>query len=732
VSSSSSGSGALGDTSDFRAIFFEEADEHVAAIESVLLRLNQAAPDAEDLNAIFRAAHSIKGTSGMLGFTEITSVTHVLENLLDDLRKGERQLTEEALDLMLRAGDMVKMQVAFRRGTLQEAPDSVAIEQELRALMERDVGGRAAPRRYAVRLGPLAVPIDGAELDLMLSGLGEMGKVEAGAMNNAAGGEILFEVELSGAEADLRSVLALVVPAEAIHVDKVGDAPPAAQTKAIVADDHGGEIFFDPAEWKKKQKAKGAPPAPPPAESQGASFDSFVSPEELRAQRKKGAPDEAKPRNPGRRATDEPGTEPNLFGRRASDIVPSADRRGPRDGERGVQALAEAGSIRVSIDKVDLLVNLVGELVITEAMLAQQQRQESEESRYATGLGDLGRHARNLQEAVMSIRMVPISTVFTRFPRLVRELSQRFGKEVELKVSGETTEFDRGLIEKITDPLTHLVRNSIDHGIESPAERETAGKPRSGTIYLSASQRGGSIVIEVRDDGGGLNRKRILEHAARRGLRVDPNASDDEVWQLIFEAGFSTAEEVTDVSGRGVGMDVVRRNIQVLGGGTVDLNSSEGVGTTVTVSVPLTLAIMEAMSVAVGPATYVLPLSAVIESRRVQSGDIAGIAGQGHTLRVRDEFLPVVRLSEVFRASDGAAPEQGGIAVIVESEGGKAALLVDELLGQQQVVVKSLEANFRRMPGVSSATIMGDGRVALILDLAQIVQLAGKGARARL
>ena len=730
MSSSSSGSGALGDTSDFRAIFFEEADEHVAAIESVLLRLNQAAPDAEDLNAIFRAAHSIKGTSGMLGFTEITSVTHVLENLLDDLRKGERQLTEEALDLMLRAGDMVKMQVAFRRGTLQDAPDSAAIERELRALMERDVGGRAAsaPRRYAVRLGPLAAPIDGAELDLMLSGLGEMGKVEAGAMNNAAGGEVLFEVELIGAEADLRSVLALVVPADAIHVDKVGEAPPSAQTKSIVADDHGGEIFFDPADWKKKQKAKSVPPA----ESQDSSFDSFISPEELRAQRKKGAPEDAKPRSPGRRATDEPGAEPNLFGRRTSDIVPSADRRGRRDGERGVQALAEAASIRVGVEKVDLLVNLVGELVITEAMLAQQQRQEDGESRYATGLVDLGRHARNLQEAVMSIRMVPISTVFTRFPRLVRELSQRFGKEVELKVSGETTEFDRGLIEKITDPLTHLVRNSIDHGIESPAERLAAGKPRSGTINLSASQRGGSIVIEVRDDGGGLNRKRILEHAARRGLRIDPNASDDEVWQLIFEAGFSTAEAVTDVSGRGVGMDVVRRNIQVLGGGTVDLNSSEGVGTTVTVSVPLTLAIMEAMSVAVGSATYVLPLSAVIESRRVQSGDIAGIAGQGHTLRVRDEFLPVVRLSEVFRASDGAAPEQGGIAVIVESEGGKAALLVDELLGQQQVVVKSLEANFRRMPGVSSATIMGDGRVALILDLAQIVQLAGKGARARL
>jgi two-component system chemotaxis sensor kinase CheA len=741
LSSSSSGSGALGDTSDFRAIFFEEADEHVAAIESVLLRLNQAAPDDDDLNAIFRAAHSIKGTSGMLGFTEIASLTHVLENLLDELRKGERQLTEDALDLLLRAGDMVKMQVAHRRGTLTEAPDAAAVKRQLQALVDGGTGQPSA-RRYAVRLGPLAAPIDGAELELMLSGLGEMGKVEAGSMNNTTGGEICFDVELSGAEADLRSVLALVVPADAIHVDKERvPAPAAPAPKAIVADDHGGEIFFDPAEWKKKQAnaaASAAAPsaAPPQEQTADSSIDVFVSPEQFRARRQQGASEapnpDAKPRSPGRRATDEPGTEPNLFGRRASDIVPSADRRGRRDGERGVQALAEAASIRVGVEKVDLLVNLVGELVITEAMLAQQQRQEDGESRYAAGLVDLGRHARNLQEAVMSIRMVPISTVFTRFPRLVRELSQRFGKEVELKVSGETTEFDRGLIEKITDPLTHLVRNSIDHGIESPAEREAAGKPRTGTIYLSASQRGGSIVIEVRDDGAGLNRKRILEHAERRGLRIDPNASDEEVWQLIFEAGFSTAEEVTDVSGRGVGMDVVRRNIQVLGGGTVELSSQEGAGTTVAVSVPLTLAIMEAMSVAVGSATYVLPLSAVIESRRVQQGDIAGIAGQGHTLRVRDEFLPVVRLSEVFRTDDAAAPEAGGIAVIVESEGGKAALMVDELLGQQQVVVKSLEANFRRMPGVSSATIMGDGRVALILDLGQIVQLAGKGTHARL
>jgi len=754
MSASTPGPGALGDADDFRAIFFEEADEHVAAIESILLRLNQAAPDADELNAIFRAAHSIKGTSGMLGFREITSLTHVLENLLDELRKGERPLTEDALDLMLRAGDMVKMQVAHRRGTLAEMPDASTIELGLSALVEGGAGAPAAPRRYAVRLGPLAAPIDAAELDLMLSGLADMGKVREGASDNVAGGEIRFEVELAGAEADLRSVLALVVPAEAIHVGRVEAAPPAApepadpgpqaEPKSIVADGQGGELFFDPAEWKKRRKADAAAstgaaaPAPPPAASSadglaGPNFDLWVTPEELRARRRPAAGQEARPRSPGRRASDDPAAVPTLFGRRASDVVPGEDRRGRRsDAERSLGGLAgEVGSIRVGIDKVDLLVNLVGELVITEAMLAQQHQKENGESRYAAGLVDLGRHARNLQEAVMSIRMVPISTVFTRFPRLVRELSQRFGKEVEFKVSGEATEFDRGLIEKITDPLTHLVRNAIDHGIEAPERRMAAGKARSGTIWLSASQKGGSIVIEVRDDGAGLNRKRILERAAERGMRIDPSVTDEEVWQLIFDAGFSTAESVTDVSGRGVGMDVVRRNIQVLGGGKVVLASIEGAGTTVTVSVPLTLAIMEAMSVAVGSETYVLPLAGVIESRRIGQGDIAGIAGQGHTLRVRDEFLPVVRLNEVFRAGDGSAPEWGGIAVIVESEGGKAALLVDDLLGQQQVVVKSLDANFRRMPGVSSATIMGDGRVAMILDLAYIVQLAGRGTGAR-
>jgi two-component system chemotaxis sensor kinase CheA len=400
-------------------------------------------------------------------------------------------------------------------------------------------------------------------------------------------------------------------------------------------------------------------------------------------------------------------------GRRASDAAASApESQGRRESDRAALAHGDASSIRVSVEKIDGLVNLVGELVITEAMLSQQLGGDAERAGIA-GLADLARHTRNLQEAVMAIRMVPISAVFSRFPRMVRELSQRLGKEVEIKLSGEATELDRGLIERITDPLTHLVRNAIDHGIETPEARLAAGKPRVGTISLAASQRGGRILIEVRDDGRGLDRARILKRAAERGMAIPADAPDQEVWRVIFEPGFSTAEAVTDVSGRGVGMDVVRRNIQLLGG-SVELSSTPGAGMAVTVSVPLTLAIIEAMTVGAAGETYVLPLASVIESLRVQEQEIRGIAGQGSTLRVRDEYLPVRRLG---RADN--------IAVIVESEGARAALLVDELIGQQQVVVKSLEANFRKVPGISGATIMGDGKVALILDLAHII---GHGA----
>jgi two-component system chemotaxis sensor kinase CheA len=624
---------ALGDTAAFHAIFFEEADEHLSAVEGLLLALDPAAPDAEALNGIFRAVHSIKGSAGMLGFTEIVSLTHVFENLLDLLRKGERALGRREVDAMLRAGDVVKAQVACRRGTLPQAPDMDAAEAELRALATESAA--AEPKRFSVRLGPLAAPIDDGELEMMLTGLAGMGQLGEQAIHNVAGGEIRFALALAGAEADLKSVLTLVVDPALVHIGK-----DEAQQAAPLASDDAVELFEAPAKFRARR-----------------------TDDRRQAQ--------------GRRESDRPAAQA------ASQPASQTD----------------AGSIRVSVEKIDRLVNLVGELVITEAMLTQQHGV----------LSDLARHTRNLQEAVMAIRMVPISSVFQRFPRLARELSQRLGKEVEIKLSGETTELDRGMIERITDPLTHLVRNAVDHGLEAPDARLAAGKPGVGEISLAASHRGGSIVIEVRDDGRGLDRSRILARAAERGMAVAPDASDREVWQLVFEPGFSTAESVTDVSGRGVGMDVVRRNIQGLGG-TVDLHSQAGRGTTITVSVPLTLAIIDAMTIGIGAETYVLPLASVVESRRVTPAEMHSVAGQGTTLKVRDEYLPVRRLGK-----------RGEIAVIVEADGARAALLVDQLIGQQQVVVKSLEANFRRIPGIAAATIMGDGKVALILDVAHVV-----------
>ncbi|MEO8655776.1 MAG: chemotaxis protein CheA, partial [Ramlibacter sp.] len=383
------------------------------------------------------------------------------------------------------------------------------------------------------------------------------------------------------------------------------------------------------------------------------------------------------------------------------------------------------GSIRVATEKIDLLVNLVGELVITESMLSNQGALNDQQTghHHRTGLADLARHTRDLQEMVLGIRMVPISDVFARLPRLVRELSTRLGKRVELTTSGEATELDRGLIEKISDPLNHLVRNSVDHGLETPEARVAAGKSPVGTIGLAASQRGGKVVIEVSDDGRGLDRELILAYAAKRGRVLPADVPDAEVWQLLFEAGFSTAEKITDVSGRGVGMDVVRRNILSLGG-SVEVASRKGQGLKVTMTVPLTLAIVEAMTVSLGGQIYVLPLAQVIESRSLAPGEIHALPGERETLAVRGAYLPVLRLSKLFPPPQPR--EQGDlIAVLVEAEGSCAAVLVDALVGQQPVVVKSLETNFRKVPGVSGATIMSDGSVALILDVAYLIRSCG-------
>ena len=386
----------------------------------------------------------------------------------------------------------------------------------------------------------------------------------------------------------------------------------------------------------------------------------------------------------------------------------------------------ESSTLRVSVSKVDQLINLVGELVITQAMLAQKSREldSTANQPLLAGLADLDRNTRDLQEAVMSIRMIPMSVVFNRFPRMLRDLAAKLGKKVDLVTQGESTELDKGLVEKITDPLTHLIRNSCDHGIELPEERRAKGKSETGTITLSATHQGGSILIEVRDDGRGLSREKLLTKAREKGIDAPDSMSDAEVWGLIFAPGFSTAAEVTDVSGRGVGMDVVKKNITALGG-TVEIDSAEGYGMRVSVRLPLTLAIMDGMSVRVSDEVYILPLASVIESFQIKPSDINTVAQGAQVVKVRDEYMPVIELEQIFQVPRFEQNATSPIMVVVEADGQRVALMVDELVGQQQVVIKNLESNYRKVPNVSGATILGDGKVALILDTSGLVRRSG-------
>ena len=399
------------------------------------------------------------------------------------------------------------------------------------------------------------------------------------------------------------------------------------------------------------------------------------------------------------------------------------EKRHPMRRDSDKASASESTSIRVSIEKVDQLINLVGELVITQAMI--EQRTDSLDpmlhQRLLGSVSQLTRNTRDLQEAVMSIRMMQMDYVFSRFPRMVRDLASKLGKKVDFVTQGAATELDKGLIERIVDPLTHLVRNSIDHGIELPAARLASGKNETGRLLLSAGHQGGNIVIEVSDDGAGLNRERILQKALENGLPVSDAMTDNEVWQLIFAPGFSTAESVTDVSGRGVGMDVVKRNITSMGG-VVDIRSAKGYGTTISISLPLTLAILDGMSIRVGDEVYILPLSYVVESLQPRAIDIKDISGQGRVIKVRGDYLPLLSLYELFGIVPRCTDPADGIVVILESEGRKAGLLVDDLVGQQQVVVKNLESNYRKVVGISGATILGDGGVSLIVDVAALLR----------
>jgi len=688
------------DLSQFYQVFFEEAGENLDRMEKLLLELNVSAADDEEMNAIFRCAHSIKGGAATFGFKDVAELTHQMETLLDKLRRHELEPTSAMVDVLLQAGDALRAQLARHQGADDAVVDTSELLNNIRLMSSGaapaavvapasvpapaaqhvevvPVSVLAAPadsevRMLELRVGPLDDPKHADNLVDLFKEITDLGTIEPLDNGMHADGIRRFKVCTSSSDNDLLDLFTF-------HVSR-------------------DQVLLTPltAGYGFHEGAPGTPVSAPATEEQGFGFF-----------------DDA-PGSPGSTAPSPAASGPAADAPPIRAVAPKVEK---------ATTAAEASTLRVSVEKVDQLINLVGELVITQAMLAQntQGLDPALYQQLAAGLADLDRNTRDLQESVMSIRMIPMSMVFNRFPRMLRDLAAKLGKKVDFVTIGDATELDKGLVEKITDPLTHLVRNSCDHGIETPAERVAKGKPETGTITLSASHQGGSIVIEARDDGKGLSRDKLLKKAREKGIQAPDSMTDAEVWSLIFAPGFSTADVVTDVSGRGVGMDVVKKNILSLGG-TVDIDSAEGYGMRVSVRLPLTLAIMDGMSVGVGEEVYILPLSSVVESFQVQEEMVKTIGGSGRVVKVRDEYMPVLEMEQVFNIPRLDFEHASGIMVVVEAEGGRIALLVDELLGQQQVVVKNLEANYRKVNDVSGATIMGDGRVALILDVGSLVR----------
>ena len=741
------------DMSQFYQVFFEEAAEHLASMEALLLAIDPGAPDPEEVNALFRAAHSIKGSSGTFGFQDMMEVTHILETMLDRVRKGEAPLTDDMVDASLVSGDVLKNLLAAHRG--EEEADREAAEAICHRL-EALCRALDAPVPVPVTAPPAATPVTGFDLFFSLVGdhaaeaeclahliaeLGSFGVVETIEAPGPGSPNCQLRIFTEVDAEVLRGVLDFVADGATLRVESFTGAAGDNEAYGFF-----GDLDEQPTtEWRTSDDAYGFF-EPLPAVSSAVVEEAY------------GFFDEAEVAN---LLTRQQAAEPygfftelpplddvpvetayGLFEpvpvaasvQAAAPMAPKVAEEAPapvpspvvakKPSARAVGA-GDSGSIRVSVEKVDQMINLVGELVITQAMLTQAASNVDPVifERLINGLAQLERNTRDLQESVMSIRMMPISVVFSRFPRVVRDLSQKLGKQVELKTIGETTEMDKSLVERITDPLTHLVRNSLDHGLETPEKRRAAGKPETGTITLSAYHQSGNIVIEVGDDGAGLNRARILAKAKERGMAVSDAMADQDVWQLIMEPGFSTAEQVTEVSGRGVGMDVVKKNISAMGG-RIELDSMTGVGTRITVRLPLTLAILDGMSVGVGLETYIIPLGYVMESMQPERGMMKSVSGVERLIQVRGEYLPVICLHDVFRIQGAITDWSKGIMVVLEADGQSAALFIDQLIGQHQVVIKSLEANYRRVPGIAGATIMGDGRVALILDVPLLVSMA--------
>jgi two-component system, chemotaxis family, sensor kinase CheA len=682
------------DLAQFHETFFEESSEALESMEAALLKLSAGEADSELINTIFRVAHSIKGGSATFGFADVAGFTHTLETLLDELRSGQRQVQSNIIDVLLRSVDVLRgMLTATQR---KEAPDltqTAVLQAELQAIMQGSVPTLSAAAVAGADPGS-AIPVAAGPAQVIP---GWRIRLVPGVLMMEHGNDpmrMIRELAALGSlttRVDASRVLTLseLDPEVCLlswHMELRTDADRAAVVQVFEWAEGECTLSIEPlspvaATHGASAKLASAPPAPQTGAASPIAAAAAIPPQDAAAPKLQPAPD------------------PVRFGS------------------------AEGGSIRVSIEKIDELLNSVGELVITQSVCSQLaavlEGRQGDELRNA--LVQFERHMRSLQENVMRVRMLPIASIFNRFPRMIRDLGQRLGKKMELRMSGEQTELDKTVLEKIGDPLVHLVRNAVDHGIETPDRRRAAGKDEQGTISLHAYHKGGNVIVEVSDDGAGLQRDRILAKARERGLvAADEELSDDKILNLIFAPGFSTAEVVSDVSGRGVGMDVVRRNINEIGG-HVQLYSTPGKGSTVRIRLPLTLAILDGQLARVGKEIYIVPIVSIVETIQIKRDQISSLAQKAELFRLRDEYIPIVRLYELFGVQADNTDLLNGLLMIVEADGKRIGLFVDELLSQQQVVIKSLESNFRPVTALAGATMLGNGHVALILDIPGVI-----------
>jgi two-component system chemotaxis sensor kinase CheA len=728
------------DFAQFQDAFFEEAAEHLAVVEEGLLQLEQHPEDLDLLNKIFRSAHSIKGTSGMFGFSAVAQFTHKMETLLDLLRNGQTVVTPQIADLLLKSTDClkalidgVKIGAQVDNETVQRLTTELAAASSLEAQSSSPTAEstKAVPSAHVCHAHVYTIDwtppdwlfqrgLDPLQIFKELGNLGTLSevKVDDSRLPDVADMDpekcyLSWKMQLTTGK-DRNLVEAAfefiredsVLTIEEREVLSVKPVSPTTRGEREALES-GNEIRFT----NDERRAEGGELKPL---GQILVEDGVVSPAVLNQ-----ALEQQK--RVGEILVEQKAVTPQQ-------LEQALHKQKQQESSTHAKK-ADTTSIRVDTDKIDKLINLVGELVITQSMLSDLSArfEMSQMPVLLEWMAQLERNTREIQERVMSIRMLPIGTAFSRFPRLVRDLSAKAGKKIQLALSGEETELDKTVIESIGDPLTHLVRNSADHGLEPPEERLDNNKPELGTIRLNACHEGGSICITVEDDGRGLNRNKILAKAIKQGLIAESDKlSDDQIWPLIFKPGFSTAEKITDVSGRGVGMDVVKRNIEALGG-TVTIKTAPGKGTTFTLKLPLTLAIIEGMTVGIGRETYIVPLLSILESIQPKEGVVKTVVGKGELINVRGTYLPVIRLYEVFALKPEHTSPTKAILLILETEGERVAVMVDEILGQQQVVIKSMEQNFRKVEGIAGATILGDGTVGFILDVRGLLEMARRG-----